>query len=113
MEPAANKLALELERVRFRDLEAARRQQRRSGAQRRRSADQPSCCGRQVTAPVRFSEIVTRLRGLGVDRFLEVGPGCVLSGLIARIERRSKTSRAFDTSRTWTRRSRSQTGDAA
>ena len=45
---------------------------------------------RQVTAPVRFAESVARLRALGVDRFLEVGPGRVLSGLIARIERRGR-----------------------
>lgn len=43
----------------------------------------------QVTSPVRFVESVTRLRGLGVDSFLEVGPGRVLSGLIGRIDRRS------------------------
>jgi len=44
----------------------------------------------QVTAPVRFTEMVERLTGLGVTRFLEVGPGRVLSGLVARIERRAK-----------------------
>jgi [acyl-carrier-protein] S-malonyltransferase len=44
---------------------------------------------RQVTAPVRFNEMIEKLVGLGVDRFLEVGPGRVLSGLVARIQRRS------------------------
>jgi [acyl-carrier-protein] S-malonyltransferase len=43
----------------------------------------------QVTAPVRFTEMILRMRALGVERFLEVGPGRVLSGLIARIERRA------------------------
>ena len=43
----------------------------------------------QVTAPVRFTEMIVRMRALGVERFLEVGPGHVLSGLIARIERRA------------------------
>jgi [acyl-carrier-protein] S-malonyltransferase len=42
---------------------------------------------RQVTEPVRFSESVARLAALGVTRVLEVGPGRVLSGLVARIDR--------------------------
>jgi [acyl-carrier-protein] S-malonyltransferase len=42
---------------------------------------------RQVTAPVRFTESVQRLVGLGVTRVLEVGPGRILSGLVARIDR--------------------------
>jgi len=44
----------------------------------------------QVTAPVRFTDMIATMRELGVDRFLEVGPGRVLSGLIARIERRAR-----------------------
>jgi [acyl-carrier-protein] S-malonyltransferase len=44
----------------------------------------------QVTAPVRFTDMITRMRALGVDQFLEVGPGRVLSGLVARIERRAR-----------------------
>lgn len=44
----------------------------------------------QVTAPVRFTEMIERVTSLGVTAFLEVGPGRVLSGLVARIERRSK-----------------------
>ncbi|RIL06983.1 MAG: [acyl-carrier-protein] S-malonyltransferase [Proteobacteria bacterium] len=40
---------------------------------------------RQVAAPVRFTESVERLASLGVTRVLEVGPGRVLTGLVARI----------------------------
>jgi len=42
---------------------------------------------RQVTAPVRWVETIEKLRSLGVDRFVELGPGRVLSGLIKRIDR--------------------------
>ncbi len=41
----------------------------------------------QVTAPVRFVELVEKLSALGVTKVLEVGPGRVLSGLVARIDR--------------------------
>jgi [acyl-carrier-protein] S-malonyltransferase len=40
---------------------------------------------RQVTSPVRWEEVVVRLTKEGVDTFVEVGPGKVLSGLIRRI----------------------------
>jgi [acyl-carrier-protein] S-malonyltransferase len=40
---------------------------------------------RQVTAPVRWEEVVARLAKEGVGTFIEVGPGKVLSGLIRRI----------------------------
>jgi [acyl-carrier-protein] S-malonyltransferase len=40
---------------------------------------------RQVTAPVRWEEVVTRLIKEGAGTFVEVGPGKVLSGLIQRI----------------------------
>jgi len=45
---------------------------------------------KQVTAPVRFTEMVDRMRSLGVTHYLEIGPGRVLSGLLARIERRCR-----------------------
>ncbi len=41
----------------------------------------------QVTAPVRWEQVVRRLASEGVDTYVEVGPGAVLSGLIRRIDR--------------------------
>ena len=48
----------------------------------------PELLEAQVTAPVRFNEMVQRMAELGVNRFLEIGAGRVLSGLVARIGRR-------------------------
>ena len=41
----------------------------------------------QVTAPVRWEQVVRRLASEGVDTYVEVGPGAVLSGLIRRMDR--------------------------
>lgn len=45
----------------------------------------PQLLARQVASPVRFHEMIERMRVLGVTRVLEIGPGRVLSGLVARI----------------------------
>jgi [acyl-carrier-protein] S-malonyltransferase len=41
---------------------------------------------RQVASPVRWVESVQRMIAMGVRRFVEVGPGSVLTGLIKRID---------------------------
>ncbi len=87
MEPAAGKLSLELASVRFADpsppvvtnVEAT---PNGSGA---RVAE---LLRRQVTAPVRFVDMVHTLVGAGVSRLLEIGPGRVLTGLAKRIDRK-------------------------
>ena len=89
MEPAAAKLEVELARLSFFDakppvvtnVEAKPNDQ---------AARVPGLLRQQVTAPVRFKDMIVRMKSLGVDGFLEVGPGRVLSGLIARIERRAR-----------------------
>lgn len=89
MEPAAEKLESELASLRFRDanppvvtnVEAE---------PNTNAARMPELLRKQVTAPVRFTDMIARMQALGVDQFLEVGPGRVLSGLIARIERRAR-----------------------
>lgn len=41
----------------------------------------------QVSAPVRWEESVRKMEELGVNRFIELGPGKVLTGLVKRIAR--------------------------
>jgi [acyl-carrier-protein] S-malonyltransferase len=42
---------------------------------------------RQVSAPVRWEDVVQRLASEGVTTYVEVGPGAVLSGLVRKIHR--------------------------
>jgi [acyl-carrier-protein] S-malonyltransferase len=44
----------------------------------------------QLTAPVRFTQAASELMKQGVQTFVEVGPGNVLSGLVKRIDRTAK-----------------------
>jgi len=86
MAPAAERLAAELRATPFSDPAppVVGNVEAEPNGQGRRIAD---LLRRQVTAPVRFVESVRRLAVLGVSHTLEVGPGRVLSGLVARIER--------------------------
>lgn len=87
MKPAAEKLALELSCVRFTDsnLPVVTNVEAKANSDASRIA---GLLERQVTAPVRFTEMIGFMQELGVTRFLELGPGRVLSGLVARIGRR-------------------------
>ena len=44
----------------------------------------------QIEKPVRWRESVNTMINNGVNKFIEVGPGKVLSGLIKRIDRKVK-----------------------
>ena len=89
MEPAAAKLEFELQRLRWSDASppVVTNVEAEPNAEASRI---PDLLRQQVTAPVRFTDMVVRMKALGVKSFLEVGPGRVLSGLIARIERRAR-----------------------
>jgi [acyl-carrier-protein] S-malonyltransferase len=89
MEPAAEKLEPELARLDFRDANPP--VITNVEAEPNKDATRmPELLRKQVTAPVRFTDMIARMKTLGVDRFLEIGPGRVLSGLIARIDRRAR-----------------------
>jgi [acyl-carrier-protein] S-malonyltransferase len=45
---------------------------------------------RQVTGPVRWEESIRVLRAQGVEAFVEVGPGKVLTGLLGQIDRQAE-----------------------
>jgi len=82
--PAAERLATVLAGVRFRDLRVPL--VTNVDAAPLTAGDQiAATLIRQVTAPVRWEEVVRRLVKEGATVFVEVGPGKVLSGLIRRI----------------------------
>jgi [acyl-carrier-protein] S-malonyltransferase len=51
---------------------------------------------RQVVAPVRWQELVEAMLAAGIEHFVEVGPGRVLSGLMKRISRKAKITAVGD-----------------
>ena len=84
MAPAAERLHAVLRTVRFRDLRVplATNVDADLLSEGARVRD---ALVRQVTAPVRWDEVVIRLVKEGAETFVEVGPGRVLSGMIRRI----------------------------
>lgn len=62
-----------------------------------RRSDIRDCLIRQVTGSVRWVECIQGLIQQGTTRFIEVGPGKVLSGLMRQIDRAQATSNVEDT----------------
>ena len=85
MLPARQRLAPELEALPFQDLRFplvnnVRAEEVREGPEARRGLLD------QIPAPVLWEQSIRRLRALGAERFVEVGPGRVLTGLMRQIE---------------------------
>ena len=51
---------------------------------------------RQAFGPVRWVEVVQAMRGKGVTRIVECGPGKVLAGMVRRIDAELVTATVFD-----------------
>lgn len=95
MKPAAEKLEMVFTETVFSDLKVplvtnVDAEVTTSGARARDSLL------RQVASPVRWSASITRLLDEGVTRFVEVGPGKVLSGLVRQISRQCQIMNVED-----------------
>lgn len=85
MQPAQQRLAVDLNSTAFADLRYPmvnnwQASEIRSGAEARRGLFE------QVPSPVRWVETIRYLVSRGVDRFIEVGAGAVLTGLLRAID---------------------------
>ena len=95
MEPARARLERDIGRVDLREAQIPIITN--FGAQPVRSAAElREALVRQVTSPVQWVESVRRLVSEGVDTFVEVGPGRVLSGLVRRIDRTVRVANVED-----------------
>jgi [acyl-carrier-protein] S-malonyltransferase len=85
MKPAQERLKVDLDATEFHDLEVPlinnwQAAEIRTGAEAREGLYQ------QVPNPVRWVETITLLASKGVTRFIEVGAGAVLTGLLRNID---------------------------
>jgi len=85
MKPAQERLRADLDAIEFRDLSCPlvnnwQAREIRGGAEAREGLYQ------QVPNPVRWTETIRCLAGLGAARFVEVGVGSVLTGLLRNID---------------------------
>jgi [acyl-carrier-protein] S-malonyltransferase len=85
MRPAQERLGVDLNQAPFADLRCplvnnAHASEIRSGADARRGLID------QVTSPVRWTDSIRLLAARGCERFVEVGPGSVLTGLLRAIQ---------------------------
>lgn len=84
MQPARERLALDLEAAVFADLSVPLITNVDADVIMTAEQARDALC-RQVTSPVRWLESVQRMAELGVSTFVEVGPGKALTGMIRRI----------------------------
>jgi [acyl-carrier-protein] S-malonyltransferase len=95
MKPAEERLAQDLDALAIRDAQIPL--VNNVGAQLVRDAAAiRDGLRRQVTAPVRWEQCVRLLRAEGVQVFVEVGPGKVLSGLLRQIDREATSLHVED-----------------
>jgi len=89
MMPAQEHLAIDLERISFDNLSVPL-VTNVDAALIRKAAEARRALVRQVSSPVRWLESIELLIREGVDTFVEVGPGKVLTGLMRQISREVK-----------------------
>ena len=85
LKPASEKLALELEKVDFRDFQVPL--VGNTEAKVMETNQIKSLLARQVMEPVRFYESIDTMKELGLTKVIEIGPGKVLSGFLKKIDK--------------------------
>ncbi len=90
MAPARDRLAGDLDALKFRDLEMPLISNV-DAAEVLKGDSARDALIRQVCAPVRWVETIQHLSRQGVDKFVEIGPGRVLTGLIRKITPEAQT----------------------
>jgi [acyl-carrier-protein] S-malonyltransferase len=95
MEPARERLAPELDAIAFHDLKMPL-VNNVSAAVITSGAEAREGLKRQVPSPVLWHQSIQRLAAEGVESFLEVGPGRVLTGLLRSIDRALEGSAVGD-----------------
>ncbi|MFC4651550.1 ACP S-malonyltransferase [Lactococcus nasutitermitis] len=94
LKPASEKLAVELNKTNFSNFKLPLISN--TTAQVMKDDEVTALLTRQVMEPVRFYESVATMKNLGVERFVEVGPGKVLSGFIKKIDKEATFSNIED-----------------
>ncbi len=89
MRTAGDRLAKELESVSISDLTMPIVNNAEARYVQKASELRPSLI-KQISAPLFWEDSIQRMAADGVDTFIEVGPGKVLSGLVKRIAREAK-----------------------
>ncbi len=95
MEPARERLALELDAITFHDLKVPLVNNVEAGVITS-GAEAREALKRQVPSPVLWEQSIRRLAAEGVRSFFEVGPGRVLTGLLRSIDRTLEGSAVGD-----------------
>lgn len=94
LEPASKQLASELESIQFNKFDLPLISN--TTAQVMKDEEVKALLTRQVMEPVRFYESVATMKELGVEEFIEVGPGKALSGFIKKIDKAAKFTNVED-----------------
>lgn len=94
LKPASEKLAKELEQVNFNSFKLELISN--TTAKVMKDSEVKELLTRQVMEPVRFYETIETMKALGVQRFIEVGPGKVLSGFIKKIDKEASFTNVED-----------------
>ena len=85
LQPASEKLALELETVDFQDFQIPLVGNTEAKVMEKEQIK--SLLARQVMEPVRFYESIDTMKELGLTKVIEIGPGKVLSGFLKKIDK--------------------------